>query len=65
MPAHLGGGGREGDRQRQPRLVVCGLVAPVRLAVDLVGEEPELEEGGPDRVEEGRKVPMVRNHGGR
>ena len=39
---------RQGDRDRQRRLEVGGLIAPVRLAIDLVGEQAQIREGGPD-----------------
>ena len=43
---------RQRDRQRQPGLEVRGLVAPIRLAVARIGEEPELRSTGAEIVEE-------------
>ena len=43
---------RQRDRQRQPGLEVRGLVAPIRLAVARIDEEPELWSAGAEVVEE-------------
>ena len=63
--AHLSGRLGQRDGERKARFVVGGLVTPERLSVDLVGQQPEIGERGPERVEERRHAPMVRNDGGR
>ncbi len=49
---HLGGRRGQGNGKRQRRRQVGGLVAPVRLAVQLVGQEAEVREPFTDRGQE-------------